>query len=277
VLFTAEGGRTASVDEHVEEQRLPGGRHVGGVRIGDTVHRPANVWTPAVHAVLRHLEAVGFDGAPRVLGFDEKGREVLTFLHGDTIGERHPWPAWAHSDGALQQAGAWMRRLHDATADFVPPEDAAWFSGRPWRPGLIIGHHDASPYNAVWRDDALAGFVDWDTAGPSSRELDLAYTALTWVPLHARRVVEAQGFTAFDDRSRRLHLLLDAYGYNGDRTAFGAAVAARARLNADAIRRIADAEPRYAALLPFAADLDQAATEVDDLPASFWNKATVTG
>ncbi|MFI0404409.1 hypothetical protein [Actinomadura sp. 3N508] len=48
----------------VEEQRLPGGRHVGGVRIGDTVHRRANPWTSTVHAVLRHLEAAGFEGAP---------------------------------------------------------------------------------------------------------------------------------------------------------------------------------------------------------------------
>lgn len=257
-----------------EGERLPGGRHVGAVRIGDAVHRPANVWTPAVHSVLRHLEAAGFEGAPRVLGHDEQGREVLTFLHGDTIGEQQPWPAWAHTDEALRQAGAWLRRLHDATAGFVPSPDAVWFSGRGWKPGLIIGHHDASPYNAVWRDGSLAGFVDWDTAGPSTRDLDLAFTALTWVPLHARRVVERQGFTAFDDRSRRLHLLLDAYGYEGDRTAFGAAVSARAQLNADVIRRIAGGgEPALAALLPIAADLEQAVVEIEMLPAGFWRRA----
>ncbi|WP_261562595.1 hypothetical protein [Frankia tisae] len=55
------------------EQRLPGGRHVGGVRIGDTVHRPANPWTPAVHGLLRHLDAVGFDGAPRVARLRREG------------------------------------------------------------------------------------------------------------------------------------------------------------------------------------------------------------
>jgi hypothetical protein len=223
------------------ERSLPGGRHVGGVRIGDAVHRAAHLWTPAVHSVLRYLDEVGFDGAPRVLGFDERGREVLTFLPGRTIGGRHPWPAWPHSDSALRQVGTWMRRLHDATASFVPADDAAWFAGQRWRPGLIIGHHDASPYNAVWDDDGgLVGFVDWDTAGPSSRELDLAYTALTWVPLHARRVVAAQGFTAFDDRSRRLRLLLDAYAYKGDTAAFGATVAERALINARAIRRLAE-------------------------------------
>jgi hypothetical protein len=46
-------------------------------RVGDTIRRGTGPWTPAVHALLRHLEAVGFDAAPRVLGFDEQGREVL--------------------------------------------------------------------------------------------------------------------------------------------------------------------------------------------------------
>jgi hypothetical protein len=251
----------------VEEQRLPGGRHVGGVRIDDTVHRPANPWTSTVHAVLRHLQAVGFEGAPRVLGFDEQGREVLTFLHGDTIGERHPWPAWPHSDEALCQAAAWMRRLHDATATFVPPDDARWFAGS-WKPGLIIGHHDASPYNVVWNDEGLVGFVDWDTAGPSSREFDLAHLALTWVPLQARHVAEFQGFTAFEDRSRRLHVLLDAYGHDGDRTAFAEVIVGRARRQAGIIRRLV--EDGQTALRPFAEGLEQAATEVEALPDSFW-------
>lgn len=251
----------------VEERRLPGGRHVGGVRVGDTVHRRANPWTRTVHAVLRHLEAAGFDGAPRVLGFDEQGREVLTFLHGDTIGERHPWPPWPHSEEALREVGAWMRRLHDVTATFVPPDDATWLAGT-WHPGLIIGHHDASPYNAVWDDGGLVGFVDWDTAGPSPREFDLAHLALTWVPLHARRVAEFQGFTAFEDRSRRLHVLLDAYGYDGDRGAFAGAVIGRARRQAAIIRGMARAG--QASLLPFADDLDQAAAEIETLPSSFW-------
>lgn len=34
------------------------------VRIGDTVRRPAGPWTPTVHALLGHLHAAGFHGAP---------------------------------------------------------------------------------------------------------------------------------------------------------------------------------------------------------------------
>jgi hypothetical protein len=45
----------------------------GGVRTvvhrrGGAVIRDAGPWTPAVHSLLRHLEAVGFAGAPRLVG-----------------------------------------------------------------------------------------------------------------------------------------------------------------------------------------------------------------
>jgi aminoglycoside phosphotransferase (APT) family kinase protein len=51
------------------------------------------------------------------------------------------------------------------------------------RPGLIVGHQDAAPYNAVVDGERLVGFCDWDIAGPSSREWDLAFSMLPWVPL----------------------------------------------------------------------------------------------
>src|SRR4051812_50204586 len=67
---------------------LEGGRAAGGVvRIGSTGRRPTGPWTPAVHAFLHHLEDVGFDAAPRALGIDERGREVLTHVPGVTL-----WP-----------------------------------------------------------------------------------------------------------------------------------------------------------------------------------------
>ena len=253
---------------------MPGGRTAGAVRRGEVVVRPGGPWSPAVHAVLRHLEDVGFAGAPRVVGVDDQGREVLSYLPGRTVGVRLPWPDWVHSEAALDQVGGWLRRLHDATSSFVPPEGSTWFAGQSWQPGLIIGHHDAAPYNAVWTDtDGLVGFVDWDTAGPSSRELDLAFTALTWVPLQPLQVVEPRGFTAAADRGGRLHRLLDAYGYTGDRTAFGGVVAGRARINAAAIHRLAaTGNPTYQAMLPAAAELEQSAREIENLPSTFWQR-----
>ncbi len=84
------------------ERRLPGGRTFGAVRVGGEVRRPAQPWTATVQTVLRHLEDAGFDGAPRARGFDEQGRERLTFLPGQTLGETSPWPDWLRSDDALR-------------------------------------------------------------------------------------------------------------------------------------------------------------------------------
>lgn len=67
---------------------MPGGRTVGAVRIAAAVHRTSQPWTPTVHAVLQHLEAVGFGGARRVLGYREQGREIPAFLPGTTVGGR---------------------------------------------------------------------------------------------------------------------------------------------------------------------------------------------
>ena len=55
-------------------------------------------------ALLKHLEAVGFEGAPRPVGdgFDADGREAITYIPGTTP---HP-RAW--DDDAI---GALVRRL----------------------------------------------------------------------------------------------------------------------------------------------------------------------
>src|SRR5262245_13388976 len=253
-------------------ETLAGGNTVGAVRMGNVVHKQASPWTPTVHALLRHLENAGFDGAPRALGFDDQGREMLTYLPGETAGGRFPWPAWAFTDVTLAQVGRWLRRVHDVTADFVPPEDERWFVGRRMEPGLVIGHQDAAPYNAaVLNGDRLVGFFDWDTAGPSTREFDLAFAALWWVPLCPPSVAEGLGFHDSADRSRRLHLMLDAYGYDGDRHAFGAAIVQRARRQATVMREMAEAGDRAAiALLPVAGYIEQSASDVDALPHSFW-------
>jgi hypothetical protein len=53
--------------------------------------------------------------------------------------------------------------------------------------------------------------------------------------------------------SRRFHLLLDAYGFQGDREVFGSVVPQRARRGAGVIRCMAAAgDPACAALLPIA-------------------------
>lgn len=230
--------------------------------VDGTVRRPTGHWTPSVHALLRHLEARGFDGAPRVLGVDDRGREVLSFLPGATVGTASPWPAWVHTEQALVQVGAWLRRYHQAVADFVPAPGATWrTTTQPWQPGDVVGHNDAAPYNAVWRPTAgpdsgaapsaeLVGFVDWDFATPCPPLWDLAFVVFSWVPLHARDVVAAEGFTDLGGRPRRLRTILDAYGYSGSVAAVLDAVQARIVAHAEGLRELAAAgDPLFTRLV----------------------------
>jgi hypothetical protein len=91
------------------------------------------------------------------------------------------------------------------------------------------------------------------------------------VPLIAPDPTEQPGSHDVRDLSCRLHLLLDAYRYDSDRRAFGAAVVRRARRQAGVIRSMADAGDRAAtALLPISDRLDQSASFVEALAGGFW-------
>jgi hypothetical protein len=107
------------MSSHVPFEPLPGsnGQPTATVRHGDTILRPAGPWTPAVHALLRHLEEVGFPASPQVVGdgYDDRGREVLTYVEGRIA---HPHP---YTDEGIWQVGRLLRDLHDATAGFRPP------------------------------------------------------------------------------------------------------------------------------------------------------------
>jgi hypothetical protein len=94
----------------------------GVVRVGDTVRRAAGPWTPAVHALLRHLRDAGFSGAPLPLGVDGDGREVLTFVPGAVPWPHHfellePWVRlWREGHGE-----AWRR-----DSEFIEGRVALW-------------------------------------------------------------------------------------------------------------------------------------------------------
>jgi len=256
----------------VAEQPLAGGNAGGAVLVDGTVRRASGPWTPAVHALLRHLEQRGFTGVPQALGVDEHDREVLSFVAGITVGTARPWPAWVHSDAALAQVGHWLRRYHNTVRDFVPPAGAVWRSSlRPWRPGYIIGHNDAAPYNAIWHarpggEGTLVGFIDWDFAAPCPPIWDLAFVAFSWVPLHARRIVAAEGFTDLAARPRRLRLLLDAYGWTGLTGELLDAISARITAHIDDVRALASTDPLFARLVD-AGVVDDLTTALTELAA----------
>jgi hypothetical protein len=191
------------------EEVLHGGTANRGqvVRVGDTVRRPRRSTSPATHALLRHLADVGFDGAPRYLGVDDRGREVLSFLPGTPIVA--PYPDWALTDEALVSVAHLLRAYHRAVSTFDPtPHRWPPSPPAPFVEGLV-SHNDLNLDNVVFRDGRAAGLIDFDLASPGSRLWDVACAARLWAPLRPD--------SAVDDGRRgrtlaRLRVFVDGYG-----------------------------------------------------------------
>jgi hypothetical protein len=175
-------------------------------------------WSPAVHEYLRHLEAAGFAGAPRVLG-TENNREVLTFIDGDVAmdprwqpGHGHRLPPYARTGTALCDAAKLIRQLHSAAAGFRPASTSYRCDPRPPQPGEVISHGDLGPWNTVYRDEVPVAFIDWDSAGPLDPLAHLAAAAWTFVPLAPPGQLAEAGFDPVPDLAARLRAFVDAYG-----------------------------------------------------------------
>jgi Ser/Thr protein kinase RdoA (MazF antagonist) len=209
----------------IDEEILTGGNVAGTVlRIGSTVRKPR--WSAAVDALLRHLNDVGFPGAPRTFGADDQGRHVLEYVPGPMADTRE-----SLSEAGLRRVGRLIRDLHDALAGFRPPPDADWDVVIPPDRTDLICHHDLAPWNLVLGDRWV--FIDWDGAGPGSRLWDLAYAAHGFVPFHA------DGDPASD--APRLRILADAYGLDQEqRDGFPPLVAAHTRAMYDLLCRGAE-------------------------------------
>lgn len=135
------------------------------IRVGDTMRRPPGPGFEACNALLVHLESVGFERAPRFLGIDDEGRSIVEYVPGDAV----PNPSWQHDDEAnarrLGEIAAALHELHQATADFVAPDDAAPYRSLPLA-GSVWTHADCGYPNLVYRDDAFVAFIDWEFAAP---------------------------------------------------------------------------------------------------------------
>ncbi|WP_117213832.1 phosphotransferase enzyme family protein [Allorhizocola rhizosphaerae] len=195
---------------------LDGNVTSGLERVGDTLRRPAGPWTEAVDALLKHLHDVGFEGAPRPLGRDARGRQVLEFVPGDVGDERG-----TYSDPELASIGRMLAELHQALASFTPPTSPRWHVMIPPDRQELVCHNDVAPWNLV---RTVRGWVliDWDNAGPSSRLWDLAYAAQAMCGLRADRPVP--------ESKARLSTFLNGYGLPDDqRPALTAMLGRRAR------------------------------------------------
>jgi hypothetical protein len=191
----------------------------GVVRVGATVRRPMGRNAVFIHALLRHLDQFGFEGAPRYLGVDSAGREVLTFIEGEVAGRPHP--AWIADENQLASVGRLLRRYDDAAASFVAPEgveldlpaDPPGLPAAPAYENELIGHLDITPENVVFRDQAAYALIDFDLVRPATRADELYNAMLWWAPLNEPDDVDP-GLRGLD-APRRCRILADAYGMVG--------------------------------------------------------------
>ncbi len=206
------------------ETPLGGGSHSKVVRIGQTVHRVSRsqAVSASVFDLLRHLERQGFAGAPRAFGFDDQGREILSYIEGEVAAQRRPGhpgggdlPDYVWRDEALVHLGALIRAHHDAASTFP-------WTGREWlleirQPVETICHNELFPWNTVFREGLPVAFIDWDTAAPGPRAWDLGLAAWHWVPFWHDELSQAAGRpTGVAEKSRRFRLLIEAYGLAPD-------------------------------------------------------------
>jgi hypothetical protein len=191
------------------EVRLHGGYTNAGrvTRVGDSVRRPWRPTSPATKALLDHLERVGFDGAPRFLGVDDRGREMLTYIPGEAAVE--PYPDWALTDEALVGVAELLRRYHDAVASF-DATGHAWPQSLPdaFRGGIVT-HNDPNLDNVIFARGRAAALIDFDLACPGSAVWDVACAARLWAPLRDERDAPEQ---LRGCALTRLRTFVEAYG-----------------------------------------------------------------
>ncbi len=196
-----------------DELVLLGGiaNHGTVVRAGSTVRRPQRPTSAATQALLRHLTAVGFDGAPRFLGVDDRGREVLSYIPGTTV--LQPYPEWALTDEALVSVAELLRAYHRAVASF-DPTPWSWPSSPPAAyGGGLVSHNDLNLDNVVFRGGRAVALIDFDLASPGSRVWDVACAVRLWAPLRPDEyVLDSRRGRALE----RLRLFLDAYAMDAD-------------------------------------------------------------
>jgi aminoglycoside phosphotransferase (APT) family kinase protein len=241
----------------------------GAFRVGDTIRRPARPWSASVQALLLHLQQAGTTGVPRPLGFDELGRETVSYVEGQVWNDPLPELVWRES--TLLAAAALLRGLHDATVGFRPPANARWMLAMPADlPVEVVCHNDFAPYNLVFAEDRAVGVIDWETSAPGARVWDVAYAAYRFVPLSRDAPP-----SLLDARvqARRLAAFCGAYGLGEpDRAVLLATVARRvSALRELILARAASGDPPFAAALAqghaehYAADLAHLANSASAL------------
>jgi hypothetical protein len=140
------------------------------------------------------------------LGFDQQGREILSFIPG-TVGHG-PLPE-LYTDAVLVAAARLLCHIHDATQDVAQAWQSGWQASTR-EPVEVICHGDFAPYNCVFDQGRQVGVIDFDHAHPGSRAWDLAYAIYCFPPLMDHS--NPDGYGTIADQCRRARLFCDEYG-----------------------------------------------------------------
>lgn len=166
-----------------------------------------------------------------MLGFDDQGRQVLTFVEGEVLadpdwrpGEPGLWPAFAQTDEALVAMATLLRRFHAAAASFRP--SAAVWKQYDWPvllPGEIVCHGDVGRHNTVYRHGLPVALIDWDTIRPNNPLIEFGAAAWNYVPLGTDQYFDLSAFDDRPDLPKRLAMFAAEYGVT-DRATVGWAI-----------------------------------------------------
>lgn len=198
----------------LNEEKLTGGNVSAVYRSGNMVRREVKPESPKVHTLLKHLEQKGFYHAPKFLGIDEKGREILSFIGGEA--GNYPLKNYMLADDALSEIAKMQRRYHDAVSDF-PLDDWMPIDNTPAQREVLC-HNDFAIYNIIFQHERPVGIIDFDVAGPGPRLWDIAYTLYTCVPLSRFMYSEGGKAISYDPLQdanrikRRVRLFFESYG-----------------------------------------------------------------
>jgi len=176
-----------------EEVPLAGGISTPGVvRVGDTVRRPLKPDSDVVHALLAHLARCGFEGAPRYLGVDSRGRTILSFIEGFAP----PHNGFRLSEQGVRAGARLVRTVHDLTqgTKFAAGSDVAC-------------HPNLSQPNFIFQDMIPVAIIDWDGTRPGARLAN--FGDFLWAFVHP--AIYGDGEPA----AHMLRVAADAYGWSG--------------------------------------------------------------
>jgi hypothetical protein len=192
---STRGGEPAmmwDVDDAQREVPLTGGNTPGVVRAGDTVRRPLNPGSARVHRLLVYFEHCGFGGAPRFLGIDERGREILSFIDGFAP----PHNGFELSEEGVRAGARLVRAVHDLT------------EGTEFAAGSEVAYHpNLSQPNFIFLDMIPIAIIDWDGTHPGTRLANFA--EFLWAFVHPAMYGDGE------PAAHMLQVAANAYGWCG--------------------------------------------------------------